>query len=251
MKNEGEEPLDNIVTDGGLARIFRKVAFIGDSLSSGEFESCEDGETAYHDMYEYSWGQYMARAAGFTALNFSKGGLTAGEFIENFYAGTWGCKKPENLCQAYVIALGVNDMSEKRGIEFGSIDDVHLGEHYLNPNTFMGNYAKIIQLYKGINPKAKFFLVTAPNTDDLDSEKHARAMHELAALFKNTYVIDLYKYGPVYDEEFKRNFFLRGHMNPAGYVLTADMILSYIDYIIRSNPEEFSTVPFFDKPFYN
>ncbi len=39
MKKEEEKPLDNIVSDGGLARIFRKVGFIGDSLSSGEFET--------------------------------------------------------------------------------------------------------------------------------------------------------------------------------------------------------------------
>ncbi len=250
IKNEGELPLDNIVTDGGLARIFRKVGFIGDSLSSGEFETFENGETGYHDMYEYSWGQYMARAAGFEAINFSIGGLTAHEFMEKYYTG-WGCHLPEKRCQAYVIALGVNDMSPKRGIEFGSIEDVHPGARGTNPPTFMGDYARIIQTLKGINPKAKFFLVTAPRVSDFDAEKHARAMHEIAALFKNTYVIDLYKYAPVYDEDFKRRFFLRGHMNPAGYILTADMVLSYIDYIIRNNPEDFATVPFIDKPFYN
>ena len=31
---EGELPLDNLVTDGGYASIFRTVAFVGDSLSS-------------------------------------------------------------------------------------------------------------------------------------------------------------------------------------------------------------------------
>ena len=35
----GEKPLDRIVTDGGFCSIFRRIACIGDSLSSGEFES--------------------------------------------------------------------------------------------------------------------------------------------------------------------------------------------------------------------
>ncbi len=251
LKQDGEAPLDKIVSDGGLARIFRKVGFIGDSLSSGEFETFENGETGYHDMYEYSWGQYMARAAGFEALNFSIGGLTARGFMQKYYTA-WGCHLPEKRCQAYVIAFGANDMAPKNGIPFGSIEDIRPGNRGTNSATFMGDYAGIIQTLKGINPKAKFFLVTLPRDGKCgnDAKKHAGAMHEIASLFSNTYVIDLYKYGPEYDEEFKRNFFLRGHMNPAGYVLTADMVLSYIDYIIRSNHEDFAAVPFIDKPFY-
>lgn len=60
-----EKPLDHIVTDGGMCGIFRKICCIGDSLSSGEFESLdENGNKGYHDMFEYSWGQYIARDIG-------------------------------------------------------------------------------------------------------------------------------------------------------------------------------------------
>ena len=37
-----EKPLDRMVTDGGFASIFRTVACVGDSLSSGEFESLDE-----------------------------------------------------------------------------------------------------------------------------------------------------------------------------------------------------------------
>ena len=77
MKKEGERPLDSIVTNGGFCGIFRRIACIGDSLSSGEFQSYENEAHGYHDFYEYSWGQYMARDAGCTVYNFSKGGMTA------------------------------------------------------------------------------------------------------------------------------------------------------------------------------
>ena len=69
---ENEKPLDRIVTDGGFCGIFRTIGCIGDSLSSGEFESLNaDGTKGYHDFYDYSWGQYIGRACGSKVYNFS------------------------------------------------------------------------------------------------------------------------------------------------------------------------------------
>ena len=74
--DQNEKPLDNSVTNGGFCGIFRTIGCIGDSLSSGEFESCtDDGITGWHDMYDYSWGQYLARDAGCKVYNFSRGGM--------------------------------------------------------------------------------------------------------------------------------------------------------------------------------
>ena len=39
----GEKPLDLIKPDGGFTGIFRTIACVGDSLSSGEFESTPPG----------------------------------------------------------------------------------------------------------------------------------------------------------------------------------------------------------------
>jgi hypothetical protein len=33
-------------------------------------------------------------------------------------------------------------------------------------------------------------------------------------------------------------------MNPSGYILTAELIDSYIDYIVRHNPDDFKNVGF-------
>ena len=79
--DKNEKPLEKIVTDGGYTGIFRTIACVGDSLSSGEFESIDkDGVTNYHDYYDYSWGQYIARIAGCTVKNFSKGGMSAKDY---------------------------------------------------------------------------------------------------------------------------------------------------------------------------
>ena len=69
FSDENEKPLDRMVTDGGMCSIFRTIGCIGDSLSSGEFESYSpDGVTGYHDLYEDSWGQFIARAAKSAAV---------------------------------------------------------------------------------------------------------------------------------------------------------------------------------------
>ena len=72
---------------------------------------------------------------------------------------------------------------------------------------------------------------------------------DLAELFENTYVLDIREYGPVNDEEFKRRFYLGGHLNAAGYLLYGKIICSYIDYIIRHNFEDFAQVGFIGTPY--
>ncbi len=250
--NPKEKPLDNIVTDGGYCGIFRKIACIGDSLSSGEFESMnEQGERHYHDYYEYSWGQYIAREAGCTVYNFSRGGMTAKEYCESFADenGFWG---EDKACQAYIIALGVNDLFGRKW-ELGSVDDIDIEDYHNNKETVAGYYGKIIQRYREIQPKARIFLVTLPKgIDEKISPEFTKFLYQLAELFEFTYVIDLWEYGPdYYTEEFKRYFWLGGHMSPMGYMFSAKAIMSYMDYIIRSKPEDFAQVGFIGMPYHN
>ena len=160
LGNENEKPLDNIVTDGGFVGIFRKIACIGDSLSSGEFEAVResDGAKLYIDRFDYSWGQYLARMSGCTVYNFSLGGMTAKEYVEVF-ANNMGYFQKDLASNAYIIALGVNDIMGK-GDEVGSTDDVNLEDYRKNSNTFAGYFASVIQRYKQIQPEGVFFLIT-------------------------------------------------------------------------------------------
>ena len=242
-----EKPLDRLVDSYSNTSVFRKIAFVGDSLSSGEFETRdENGKAGYHDLYEYSWGQYIARKNGLLAYNFSRGGMTAKEYIETF-AEQKGFWDKDKACQAYVIALGVNDLYGKN-MELGSIDDIDPDDYTKNKPTFLGYYAAIISRYKEISPDAKFFFVTFTSTDTGCNDKRTlgmiEAMYSLAEYFDNSYVIDLYKYGPKYDKQFKEKYYLYGHLNPLGYVLTAKIVDSYIDYIVRHNPDDFKNIGF-------
>lgn len=247
-----EKPLDRFVDGYSNTAIFRTIAFIGDSLSSGEFESRDDeGNPGWHDYFEYSWGQYIARKNGLTAYNFSRGGMTAKGYVESF-ADEMGYWNPDLACQAYVMALGYNDVINAR-MEVGSLSDIDPDDPHNNKPTFVGYYAQIIaRLRTEIQPDAKFFFVTMMHHDEdpvLDEirRQHRKALYDLADHFGNSYVIDLYEYGPYFDKEYVEQFNLYNHYNPMGYILTAKMIDSYIDYIIRHNPDDFRRVPFMGK----
>ena len=249
MKQDGEKPLDNIVSNGGLSCIFRTVACVGDSLASGEFDTCVDGVKDYCHDFDYSWGQFMARDTGAKVYNFSRGGMTAKEYYESFAEenGFWDEKLK---VQAYIIALGANDITRALagGPGMGECDDIDK-----DTNTFASYFARIIKKYKEIEPRAKFFLVTLPKglRDDALSLKQRELIYGMAEKFDNCYVIDLYKYAPELDEEYRDNFFIAGHRTAVGYRLTALMVESYIDYIIRHNHKDFKNVQFIGTAYYN
>ena len=241
-----ERPLSDIKEGGGFTGIFRTIAVVGDSLAAGDLESIDiGGPKEFHDFFDISWGSYIARMCGVTVHNFSRGAMTAREYCNSF-ADEKGYWDKSLAAQAYVLALGCNDLDEARQ-PVGNIGDID-PDHHRNAPTFAGDFGKIIQRYKEISPDAVFFLVTMPREPfellaeefQVKHESHRALMYDLAAHFTNTFVIDLAEYGPVHDKEFHRRFYTGGHLNAAGYLLTAKLIASYIDHIVRHNIEFFN-----------
>lgn len=237
-----EQPLETLNPTGGMAAIFRRIACVGDSLSSGELETWDPtGKKVYLDLFEHSWGQYIARMTGATVYNFSKGGMTAKEYIESF-GNARNYWDPKLAADAYIIALGVNDLIGHKQ-EVGSVADINREEPGKSAQTLAGYLGQLILRLRTIQPEAKFFYLTMPHTDPDDHEAlgdaHQKLMYEFAEFFGNSYVIDLRKYGPVYDEEFKAKFYGGGHLNTLGYYFTALEVASYMDYLIRHNPRDF------------
>ena len=250
----GEKPLDNLINDGGFCGIFRTIGCIGDSLASGEFETLDNGIKGYHDFYEYSWGQYMARTIGNTVYNFSRGGMSAKWFCDSF-ANECGVYKRENLCQAYIIALGVNDVSS--GAPIGDINAITPYEQRANGDeSILAYYAQIMRTLISKQPDAKLFLMTLPELPNLPVEKRTRrnelndGIRKLAEKTKNTYVLDFNKYAPPFDEKFQQTF-MGGHMTAAGYLLISKMVMSYMDYIIRHNHKDFADAGLIGTPYYS
>ena len=258
--DKNEKPLDNLVSDGGFCSIFRTICCVGDSLSSGEFEGTDDeGNLTWYDFYEYSWGQFIARAAGCKVYNFSRGGMTAKWYCETF-ADENGLWAKDKAGQAYIIALGVNDLNLPANNIIGTTADVCLDDYTKNADTVTGWYARIIQRYKIISPDAKFFFVTLPRNNKTAEDavkttkryfEFNKILREFTKIFDNSYVIDLERYYPIMDDEYRDKFNLGGHCNPMGYILTAKAISSYIDYIVRHNYADFKQVGFIGTPYKN
>lgn len=251
--NENERPLDEIIPSAGFASIFRSLAVIGDSLASGEHETRDSqGRAGYHDFPEHSWGAYMAREMRCDEYHvFSRGGMTAAEFLAGFgdSVNAWD---ESSAASCYIFALGVNDVLN-RGLPVGAVSrEMLCGDGGgADVSTFAGGYCEIIRRYLLISPKCRMFFVTMPReAGDTPErlrrkEEHARLLRSISALIPHSAVLDLFTYAPEYDESFKSSFFLYGHMNSAGYVLTARFFLSYIDYLIRKSPSDYADVGFF------
>lgn len=244
--DKNERPLSSLVPGGGFSSILRTIGCIGDSLASGEFQTKkEDGSYNYFDKYEYSWGQFIARTTGAKVYNFSKGGMTSRYFIGGF-GDMCGCFDSDKRCQAYIMALGHNDLINAKD-PLGSVDTVDIDNPGKNPETFIGFYADIVARLRSLRPNPYFFFMTMPKAKGSDwarecREKHAEIINEFAKIVPNGFVLDFHKYAPSFDGEFNEHYYLNGHMNPCGYKLAADMVMSYIDYIIRQDPTRFELI---------
>lgn len=238
-----EQPLDIIKETCGFAGVFKQIGVIGDSLASGEFESHdENGNIVYTDMYEYSWPAVLERITGTKYNNYSRGGMTAREYVQS-WADTNGFWQWN---QAYIIALGNND-SFVFGHPLGSVKDVNVDCPQDNGDTFFGNMGKIVSKLKTIEPNARIFVVTPQlrgEACDNDIRYIASELAKLCDMFEFTYLLDMTAHAPVYDAEMRKSFGLGFHPNPMGYYAYALIVGNYIDYIIRSNPQEFATIPF-------
>lgn len=254
MQTLNENPVSNSVNNGGLCAIFRTIGCIGDSLSSGEHESMRGGEKQYHDYYDYSWGQFIARATGAKVYNFSAGGMSAESF--QYHKERLGFLDPDKKCQAYIIALGVNDAIAH--VPTGTLKDINPeSPDKNNPETFAGRIGKIISEIKVIQPKARIFLVTSPRMGSptwdrqIFFDEQQKLLHEITEFFDFTYVIDLREYVTKDERLYWNGGWIGGHLNAIGYLITANWIMSYIDCIIRNNPEDFSQVAFIGTDTYN
>ncbi len=248
QENDTERPLEHIIRDGGLTRIFRTAGVVGDSLSSGCMEYKDSsGNALGYDRYEFSWIQQMRGICGFDkAENFSVGGLTSKTFW------TTQSQKVKNLredgenhkCQVYFIALGVNDIADTT-MEVGTSNDISNS----SSTTFYGYYSRIIKLIQSQQPKARIFLVGLPNHSNMTKwgarfRNFRDAIADMVNHFNFVYYLDLYQYELAYDSEFQKIYFNGFHENALGYARTAWVISSYVDWYIRHNYEEFREAGF-------
>ena len=224
----------------GYTPIIRDWGFIGDSLSSGEME-CFDGQTRkWIDIYEYSWGQQICRLCGSNGYNYSSAGQTTKGWITGGGDRTWN-KAKTTKHQAYIIALGVNDITN--GVQPGNIDtDIDISNYNNNADTFAGNYGGIIQRVRSVSERSIIFVVLMPRDDDKAASMNA-IIKGIANKFKNIFIIDLSQLSELYKSTyFHKKYYMNNHLNAAGYLFTAYLFMHYIDVLIQENVDSFRDI---------
>nr|DAE32426.1 MAG TPA: hydrolase [virus sp. ctEfN2] len=243
-----ENPLSVIRKDAGLLHVFRKVGCIGDSLSSGccVFKNAQGIEQGA-DLYEFSWGQYLARMTGNTYYNFSRSGWSTRDWLTGDFGGNLAFDG-NHACDCYFIGLGQNDNNQS--IPVGTRADINLSDLAQNADTYYGNYGKIIQKIQARYPKAKIFIMTDPldKASSPENNGYNDAVRTIATMFNNVYLMDLYRYGKEMYDYYGANLLSinkrYAHFNAVGYYLCALNIATYADWIMRKNPTEFLEVEF-------
>lgn len=146
--------------------IFPRIGVIGDSFASGFIVA--DGQGAEH--YDLSWGQIIARRNGVTCTNYSRGGL----WTRTWLTDSSGLPKmetsdPDDL---YLLALGINDVGNGGADYLGTPDDM-TDDPANNPDTFYGNYARIIDHVRQHAPGAKIVIMTMAREGGVNSDYNA------------------------------------------------------------------------------
>lgn len=158
-KSDFENYEEKIPIDFGF---FEKFAVIGDSYASGEIYVADSSQSKGYtvaDYYQKSWGQILARKYGATCINLSVGGLTTRTWLTNSHGlAKMLAEKPQEL---YLCALGINDEISLGASYLGTIEDITNHDSYSDyPDTFYGNYGKIIEQIKDHAPKSKIVLMS-------------------------------------------------------------------------------------------
>lgn len=233
---------------------FLKFGVVGDSLSSGECYSNNTGVSVANDLYQYSWGQFIARKLHTTCYNFSEGGMTTRSWWTNKEHGWEKAQNENNKCSAYFIALGQNDYSKAELGEkyLGNISDIKENPEE-NADSFYGNYGKIIQKLSQLTSGCIFFLITMPDyttNGDALKKKYNEAIKNIGKYFDNCVVLDFENFNSYFVSDPKNEYIFNnrraGHFNAVSYNYMGMMILNMANSAMyeKNNWDKFHTVEF-------
>lgn len=242
--NALESPND--IYDGCEFALFKKWGLIGDSLSVG-YTVSKDGETTLGRNIYYSWGQYLARRIGNTCLNFGRSGVTSKLWMDTSETYCYPrLINPDNLCQAYIIALGASNSE----MTLGSITDVNFTDMSQNADTEYGCYAKVINAVRTVSANAPIFLFTLPYPRN--SDNNIKAINEMIRTFAN----DKEHFGKIFlvdlDADYNK-YFETGkleaqigntgwHLTSLGYLYASKVNEIALSKVISDNYSDFQDV---------
>lgn len=250
-----QEPLDAILN----------VGVIGDSLASGTCNNIDkNGDVmGIIDKYDISWPQILKRKTGNTWYNFTKGGFSSYDWLNNSTYGYGAASQSDKKCQMYLLALGVNDAIRIRNYEsgttttehnfpLGTMADISDSDYTQNADSFYGWYARIIQQMRAILPKAKFVCFKIPNDAYSPTELFSRVNTAIVAIAEhfNCGIVDLSEYAQfeIYNTLLLTNK-VSGHFNAITYQYISNIIYKALNDYICNNWKEYSYVEYINSPY--
>lgn len=165
--------------------MFQKFGVVGDSYASGAL-FFNDQEK---DDYAHSWGQILARKLGTTCTNYSKGGLSTRTWLTD--SKGLALVLSSDAEEIYYLALGINDSYSLGASYLGSITDITSHSAYADyPDTFFGNYGKIIEQIQNHAPYGKLVMFTiAGINEDAVRDSYNEAIIEIADHYNIPYIV--------------------------------------------------------------
>lgn len=199
-----------------LIKMFNKVACIGDSYTEGAIEyKTSDGRTLQSIDSRYSYPTQLSKIANIQTVNLGHAGYTTTQWYNKY--------KDIDLSgyDCAIIWLSINDWFNGK---------VFQKEQYVNIINKLRTDNKNIPIFCITNTKN--YLTTAYTFNEEIKE---------VAINNNCYIIDLGEYS---DWTPKSKWLNGSHPNAYGYYHNAEMINSYINYIIENNKADFYNLSF-------
>lgn len=221
-----------------LLGIFMTIGVVGDSLASGQGRINDLNH--FHDFYEYSWPQQMKRRLGNEVYNFTESSMTTRSWLTDADHGWPLASDGNHKCQAYIIGLGANDISiiEDNPSYLGSESDVHVDDYTQNPDTYYGNYARIISMLRTLEPRSIIFVLTNPSYGSSSIRAQCNvAVEYMATAFDGVYCV------PIDASLFNSGYIsankVKSHYTPGAYLYIANYLMQAMSKIIYDHPQDF------------
>lgn len=167
---------NDIIRNGNVS-IFDKVGVCGASWDSGYYY---DNTDTSHEINRLSWCADLARKYGVDYGIYAKHSL----YTKTWLSSSDGLTKLLNdtPCGLYITTFGANDSEQGAGY-LGSIADLSGGDYTQYPDTFYGNYGKIIEQIHIYAPDALQVMIMYFNPDihSATRESYYNAVLEIAS----------------------------------------------------------------------
>ena len=232
---KGAEITPNMINLG----MFNSIGAIGDSYTQGAMYM--DGHWYESPDRKLSYIGVLGRKNGVDWANYGVGGSTT----RSWQTSPNGLAKVLNHSKNdfYFLALGINDANQLGTDYLGTIADIK-SDYTQNPDTFYGNYARIIEQVKNYATKAKFVMVGCMRPDSLNPAYgvFTAAIEEIAAHYGIPFI-------DPYDDGFFQSQTMatlsNGHPTSAGYngiALALERLFGQVaeenvSYFLNSNEE--------------